>query len=130
MKTRTIKALIVVALLIPLSGCPNATTFALGVWVFSLLPDGGLAEARTTELLADGQTMDPAVLPAHTNITFVQPTTWSQMGSTFTLTQVLGGGSAIYVYAGTIYSDTLMAGTFQQTVGGNFSGRWTALRQP
>jgi hypothetical protein len=130
MKSWTIKALIIIALFIPLTGCPSSTSFVPGVWVFSLLPDGDLAMTRAIDLLADGTSMTPAAFPPTTGTAFTQPATWAQMGSNFTLTQVLAAGAQVYVYTGTIYSDTVMAGTFEQTVGGNFNGRWTALRQP
>jgi len=129
MKTRIFRVLLIAVLLVPLSGCPTGSTFTLGVWIVTLLPVNDVAQSRSIEFLADGMTMNPNPLPPHSNITFAPTVTWSQMGSAIVLTQILAGGST-YVFTGTVHSNTIMSGTFEQTVGGNFSGIWSAQYLP
>jgi hypothetical protein len=135
-KSRICRALLVVALLVPLSGCPTSGSFTLGLWLFSIMPDSTPDHLRALVFLADGQTMHPSSPPPQTSNGFARVVTWSQRRSTITLTQDIsfnpsdGSGPFVIIYSGTVDSDTLMSGTYQMTVGGNATGTWSAQLLP
>ena len=126
MKTRIVPALLMAALLIPLSSCPRTPQVSLGVWLFNVEPGG----VSGIELGPDGITQEPSPYPTlATAGPFIDTASWAQVGSTFTLTQMKNADSDVFVYTGTVDSSTsIINGTWMQTVGGTLSGLWSGMK--
>jgi len=125
MKTRFIQGLVMVALVVPFSSCPGTPQVALGVWLVTLdsgsivgidLGAGGMAEALDT-------------LPPGATGFFAGTLSWSQVGSTFTMEQVLSPQNII-AYTGTVNTRrSIIDGTSMQiAAGGASSTTWTAMK--
>jgi len=116
------RALLLVALVVPLSGCP-VQRVSLGIWLFTF-SNGALTGL---DIRNDGQAQAPDPLPPEATSGFGGTLAWVQDGQTFTLTQTQGIVSAEYV--GTVDSRTsIVNGTWVQTVNGTTSagGTWFA----
>jgi len=118
MKTRIAKALLLVLLLLPLSGCP-APALTFGLWLFHFPPEDVIGLI----LLNGGQGQIPNSPPPEANGDFSGTFTWAQDGGTFTMINDMG--SSQISYTGNVNSSTNMNGTFV-VVGTQNSGTWTA----
>jgi hypothetical protein len=126
MKARIFSALILVALVVPLSSCPRTPEVSPGVWL--IFTD---TAAIGVELLANGVVQTPSPFPPEATASFPFGTgitiLWTQDGSTFTITHV--ADSDVFVYNGTVDSSTsIIDGTMMQVVGGTASGTWSGLK--
>ncbi len=122
-----IKAFVVVAMALPMMSCPSgAVAIVLDVWVFTVSTTGGGNDVAGLSLLPGGQTATPNPMPAGATDEFSGTLTWTQTGSTFSMSQVIGVNNEIG-YTGTVQSSTSMSGTWSRTAGGVGSGTWSAM---
>ena len=131
MKSRIYRMLLVVALLVPLSGCPTSSpdAVALGLWVVTIVRSDPHVFLISLIIEAGGQTQeDPPSPPLGVTSTLTGDVTWVQNGSTISLMQV--DTALSFVYTGAVHSSTSMSGTWTQTSGGVASGTWSALWLP
>jgi len=122
MKTRFIQGLVMVALVVPFSGCPQAQQVSLGVWVF-LLSDGN---DIGVELLADGTVVPPNPIPPEANTSWSGLASWMQDRRTIMVT--IEGAVDVLNLTGTVDTSTsIIDGTWETDVGGD-SGTWTGTK--
>jgi hypothetical protein len=122
MRSNIGRALLLVALVVPLSGCP-VPGVSLGNWLFTFA-SGGLVGLDIRDA---GQAQAPDPLPPEATSGFGGTLSWVQNGQTFTLMQVQGAVSA--EYTGTVDSrNRIIDGTWTQTFNGSpsASGTWFA----
>lgn len=130
MKHYALGLLVLVAMVLPLSGCPTAPpAIAIGTWLFTVSETGEPDQHPALVLLNGGQTQDPVPMPPQADSSFSGTSTWLQNGSSFVLNQVIGVNNELQ-YSGTVQSSTSMSGTWMRTAGGIDSGTWSAVKLP
>jgi len=122
-----VSAILIVALLLPLSGCPLGPSFALGVWLFSIEPVTGYVGAA---FLPNGEMdeFDAMNRPTGADGNFSGVLTWQQVGNNLTVSQDNNGAGRIY--AGTLENTTYMTGTWTNINDASDTGSFTASKAP
>jgi len=129
MQFRWLRFLVAVALIVPLSGCPGATSISLGTWLVTVNFTGQASFALAFGLAANGQVQAPNPVPPIADDFPMLGGSWAQSGPTFTMTETKIGED--WLYTGTIHSSTSMNGTWAQANNpSQVSGEWVAAWIP
>jgi len=124
MMSRITRAIFLVAIVIPLSGCPTAS-IELGLWGMLVHFDGGLIHFHSIVLLPGGET-EPADPPINGFPPLDGTVTWSQFGSRVTFVQEVDSSTTYRLSGGDIESSTKISdGTLSQN-GVGVIGDWSA----
>ncbi len=124
MKSYFCRVLILIALVVPLSGCP-IPVLALGVWSIALGFKGTDEELQVAiQILENGQTKDPDPLPAGADTTFKGTVTWMQDGRDVLLIEDFMTHTVNYF--GTVQSSGQMSGDWVDNSNQD-TGSWSAV---
>ncbi len=129
MRSRILKFVLMVAIALPLSGCPGTMTIALGVWIFSVVTTPNPIPSNIElAILQHGISVNPPSAYPGSYGKFGGVVTWQQNGSSI---HILNDGvSSDAVYDGTVESSTSMSGTWAQVGMPSVSGTWSAEWDP
>jgi len=107
MRTRLMSSLILVAIVIPMAGCPGGASMAIGIWLVQF--DSG-SNYVGVEFLANGDMneFNSGPFPVGANAWFEGMLTWQRRGNAVTILQDING--TIYTFAGTLENSTFMTG--------------------
>jgi len=122
MKIRLVQITCIIAIMIPMAGCPaSGSGIMLGVWAFSLNAD---TTDTFAELLPNGVVN---INPPVSGGTFVGKMFWGQNGTRIVITRVTDFG--VIAYEGTIASSTsIINGTSNSSP--TTAGTWIAMKVP